>query len=70
MDMTALIPFVCREEGPYFCLANEVVKERYDAPMEALGLPGDDAASNARVLAWWMCRRLQRTGMAKRLPAG
>ena len=48
MDMMALTHLVCQGEDSYIRLANEVVRERYDALMEALGLPGDDDASNAR----------------------
>ena len=51
MDLLALshLIYVSRgEEDPYIRLANETVRERYAALMEALGLTPDESASNAQ----------------------
>ena len=48
MDFLALTHLIYGSEDPYIKLANEIVRERYDALMEGLGLPGDDSAENSR----------------------
>ncbi|MDO5133713.1 MAG: bifunctional aspartate transaminase/aspartate 4-decarboxylase [Eubacteriales bacterium] len=47
MDLMALTHLVYAEEDPYIRLANETVKERYLALMDALGLPADEGTQNA-----------------------
>lgn len=48
MDLMALTHLVCAADDPYIRLANETVNARYTALMDALGLPVDDSAENAR----------------------
>ncbi len=48
MALMSLTHLVNAEEDPYIILANETVKARYAALMDALGLPADDSAQNAR----------------------
>lgn len=48
MDILALTHLVYGAEDPYIKLANDTVRERYIALMNALGLPTDDGAQNAR----------------------
>ena len=48
MDMLALSHLVYEAEDPYIKLANDTVRARYTALMNALGLPADDSAQNAR----------------------
>ena len=51
MDLLALSHLVyagAGEEDPYVRLANDTVRERYLALMDALGLESDDSASNTR----------------------
>ena len=48
MALMSLTHLVNAESDPYILLANETVKARYAALMNALGLPADDSAQNAR----------------------
>ena len=48
MDIMALTHLVYSEDDPYIRLANDTVYERYLALMDALGLPADENAGNAR----------------------
>ena len=48
MAMMSLTHLVNAESDPYIILANETVKARYTALMNALGLPMDDSAQNTR----------------------
>jgi aspartate 4-decarboxylase len=48
MALMSLTHLVNAEEDPYIRLANETVRARYRALMEALGLPADDSAQNAQ----------------------
>ena len=48
MVMMALTHLVHEQEDPYIRLANETIHARYAALMNALGLPADDSAQNAR----------------------
>ena len=48
MALMSLTHLVNAEADPYIALANETVKTRYKALMEALGLPADESGSNAR----------------------
>ena len=48
MVMMSLTHLVNAQEDPYIRLANETVRNRYKALMEALGLPADDGAQNAQ----------------------
>ena len=48
MAMMSLTHLVCTEEDPYIRLANETVRARYTALMNALDLPADDSAQNAQ----------------------
>ena len=48
MALMSLTHLVNAEEDPYIRLANETVRARYQALMEALGLPADDSAQNAQ----------------------
>ena len=54
MDLLALSHLIYAdtgEEDPYIRMANDVLRERYDTLMDALGLPGDDSPSNSRYYA-------------------
>ena len=46
--MLALSHLVYEAEDPYIKLANDTVRARYTALINALGLPADDSAQNAR----------------------
>ena len=48
MAMMSLTHLVNAEEDPYIRLANETVRARYTALMNALELPADDSAQNAQ----------------------
>ena len=48
MAFMALTHLVHAEEDPYILLANETVQARYTALMEALEMPADSSAQNAR----------------------
>ncbi len=48
MDLMSLTHLVSAESDPYIILANETVNARYAALMDALGLPADDSAQNAK----------------------
>ena len=48
MVMMSLSHLVSAQDDPYIRLANETVRARYDALMNALGLPGDRSAQNAQ----------------------
>ena len=48
MAMMSLTHLVNAEEDPYIRLANETVRARYTALMNALDLPADDSAQNAQ----------------------
>ena len=48
MAMMSLTHLVNAEEDPYIRLANETVRARYTALMDALELPADDSAQNAQ----------------------
>ena len=48
MDFLALTHLICESDDPYIKLSNDIVKERYEALMKALGLPSDDCEDNAR----------------------
>ena len=48
LAMMSLTHLVNAESDPYIILANETVKARYTALMNALGLPMDDSAQNTR----------------------
>jgi aspartate 4-decarboxylase len=46
MALMSLTHLVNAESDPYIILANETVKARYAALMNALGLPADESAQN------------------------
>ncbi len=51
MDFLALTHLICESEDPYIELANEIVNERYETFMNAIGLPSDAAEENAKYYA-------------------
>lgn len=48
MDMLALTHLVDADNDPYIALSNQTVSERYEAFMDALGMPADTGGQNAR----------------------
>ena len=48
MDVLALTHLVDADHDAYIELSNQMVNERYEAFMEALGMPTDESAENAR----------------------
>ena len=51
MDLLCLTHLVCDGDDPYIEQSKELVAERYEALMGALGLPADDSRENARYYA-------------------
>ncbi len=51
MDFLALTHLVCEGDDPYFRLSNDIIDKRYKALINALGLPYEEDADDARYYA-------------------